>query len=130
MVESHLRKKYGVTTENTSNDENFLDWDVRITGVTKTGLVTTYTIKPNNTYNNDKVCLEIGKLGVTQSIPSGIRLSKSDYIILTYYDDRRFYMIERQKLLDYIRLIKDPPVPFYISYDRHDYQLVLFDRPS
>jgi hypothetical protein len=129
-VEQHLQKKNGVLTENTSENEDFLDYDISITSSTKNDLVSTFTIKHNNTYKNDKVCIEFRKMVDDQFVPSGIGSSTSDYLILTFYDDRNFYMIRRSKILEYVFDIRNTHVPKYISMDRVNCQLAIFDRPS
>ena len=128
-VENHLRENYTVLTENTSDNEQFVDWDISVTGTTKNNRVTTYTVKPNNTYNNNKVCLEFGKPVEGQYVPSGIGSATSDFVILTFYDDRRLYMIERERLLEYTYALNNFPVPKYVAMDKNKCQLVLFDRP-
>ena len=129
-VEQHLQNKYGVLSENTSLDENYLDWDISITASTKNDRVSTYSVKHNNTYQNDKVCIEYRKMVDDQFVLSGIGISNSDYLILTFNNDRRLYMIRRSKVLEYVFDIRNTYVPKYICMDRDRCQLAIFDRPS
>ena len=129
-VENHLKMKKGVLTENTSQDEGFNYWDISITATTKNNRESTYTVKPNNTYKNDKVCIEFRKMVDGQFVPSGIGAATSEFVILTFYDDLNLYMIKRTKLIEYALAIRNKPVEKYTCMDKNKCQLALFDRPA
>ena len=131
QVERYLKAKQGVLIESTANDANLIDWDLRITGTTKNNRISTYTVKHNNSYHNDKICLEYKKSINNELHPSGITAVNSEYMIFTFYDDPKIYMIKREKLIAYAESNSPkPPVDYYKAMDKQNYQLVLFDRPS
>lgn len=129
-VEDYLKSKEGVLTENTAHDPSFEDWDISLTGITKNNRVSTYTVKPNNTYNNDKVCIEFRKRVDGEFVASGLGAATSEYVILTFYDDRKLYMIKRERLISYAYATTHMPVDKYVAYDKNQCQLALFDRPA
>ena len=128
-VENHLKKKQEVLTENTSGDETFQAWDISITAITK-NRISTYTVKHNSTYNNNKVCIEFRKMVDGQLVPSGLGAATSEFVILTFNDDRNLYLIKRSKLIEYAMAIRDKPVDKYVCFDKNNCQLALFDRPA
>ncbi len=129
-VEEHLKSKEGVLTENTARDQSFKEWDIRITGITKYNRVSTYSVKSNNTYNNNKVCIEFRKRVNGEFVPSGLGAATSEFVILTFHDDQNLYMIKREKLLAYVYAINGMPVDRYLCFDKNNCQLALFDRPA
>ena len=129
-VEDYLKLKEGVLTQNTAKDPTFQEWDISLTGTSKNNRVSTYTVKSNNTYNNDKVCVEFRKMVNGEFVPSGLGASASEFVILTFHDDRNLYMIKREKLLSYAYAIKGMPVDRYLCFDKNQCQLALFNRPA
>ena len=129
-VEDYLKSKPGVLTENSAKDPSFEDHDISLTGITKNNRISTYSVKTNNSYNNDKICIEIRKMVNGEFVPSGLGAAKSEFVILTFYDDRNLYLIKREKLISYAYATKYMPVDKYFAFDKNQCQLALFDRPA
>lgn len=130
-VNNHLKNKNGVITELYLNDDDL--YDISLTATTKNNAVSTYTIKHNNTYNNDKICIEIGTKINNQIVPSGLSVVMSDYVIFTFNDDRSFYLIRRDKVLKWANSVKFCGIDKYTSWQNTktgECMLTLFDRPG
>jgi hypothetical protein len=130
-VNTYLRNKYNVITKLHLDDNDL--FDISLTATTKNNSVSTYTCKHNFTYNNDKICIEIGTKINDNIIPSGLSSVMSDFIILTFNDDRSFYLIRRDKVLKWANSIKYCGIDKYTSWQSTqsgEFMLTLFDRPT
>lgn len=125
---SYLTKKHKVSAQ-AFTDENFNDFDIKVFSMKKPP--STYTVKWNNTYNNDKVVVETQKFNAESRRydPSGLSVVNSDYTVLVFDNTPKMYIIETSKLLRYAATnLYTNEVGMYNTSDRNGCRISLLDR--
>ncbi len=125
--ENYIKSRYKLQTENSSLLGDYPNWDVSTTANTKhNNKVTTFEVKYNADYGNNKVVIENCKIVDEIRIPCGLSLTSADWYVLSFENDSNWYIIPTLKLKE---LVDDVKSEKFIVYDQNNYQLHIFDKP-